>query len=166
MARYTRDSLFDEVFPGLLERLRALGGHDLEPTTCATPNGRFDGNAKLTTAEMAVRHDGIVCADGRKCVVQIVVRAKLIKWVWVPQMVSYHCGPNAAEMDEVHFRIDSSLVQPFHVHIRGHGTKPEKGGHIHPGKVEPRPTLDPYTFMDLVEQFIKTNVIPLKVIRP
>lgn len=161
----SRDSLFETVFPGLLDRLRRLGGQELAPTLHDPPTARYGRAGELTTAQMAVRRV-IPSASGRTLVVQIAVRAKLIAGAWVPQMVSYHCGPDPAAMDEVYFRIDSSTYEGFHCHIRGEGPKPEKGGHISPRRVEPSPTLDPFDFMRLVEGFIATNVVPLKVARP
>jgi len=59
-------------------------------------------------------------------------------------------------MDEVYFRIDANKSEGFHCHIRGYGSKPEKGGHIPFQDVIPRPTVSPFDFLNLVEQFVTT----------
>lgn len=161
----SRDSLFEAAFPGLLARLRALGGHELAPTLCLAPSFKCDRNDELVMVEVGARHE-VPYGKGRTCVVQVALRAKLVHKTWEPQMVSYHCGPNAAAMDEVHFRIDSNALEGFHCHIFGQGPKPTKGGHIHVRRVEPRPSLDPFEFMKLVEAFVATGAVPLKVVRP
>lgn len=161
----SRDSLFEAAFPGLLDRVRGLGGHELEPTLCHAPAFKCDRNDQLTMVAVGVRCE-VPYGQGRRCVVQIAVRAKRIDWAWIPEMVSYHCGPNPAAMDEVHFRIDSNAHEGFHCHIVGQGPNPAKGGHIPVRRVEPSPSKDPFVFMALVEMFIATGVVPLKVARP
>jgi hypothetical protein len=99
--------------------------------------------------------------------IQIALRMRLESGAWVNRYGSLHCGPDPHDMTLVYFRIDNEgrPAEPLskHCHVKGHGPKPEKGGHNPFEKVLPRPTMDPNDFMTLVETFLATDEIPLKV---
>lgn len=163
MARWTHRTLFELVFPGLIDRVDALPGDYIEPTIFAAPQYQLDSDGVPRVASFALRKH---CEP--RLVVQIAARQRRTSGFWRPEYGSYHCGPDPLGMDEVFFRIDFNKAEPNHCHIRGHGLKPEKGGHIEWRRVEPPPRKDPHTFMDLVELYVNScdRDIPLKVVRP
>jgi hypothetical protein len=160
--------LFDQLYPGFMRRVLAYiaetSGEFLEPTLCHPPEARYDGDNQLQRVQMAIR-----IRMGERTVLQVACRARREGSFWRLTYRSFHFGPSSSEMDLVYFRIDDSQTEPFHAHVKGFGPKPEKGGHIPIGEVEPPPGfpplahVDPISFLDLVDWCRAHKRIPLTV---
>lgn len=157
----THRQLFAEVCPGLIDRLDQLPGQYMDPDRNVMPTFGYDTNEILQRASMGVRK--LLNAGPVLQILMSVRRRSPLHWN--PSYVSFHLGPDVNDMTEVYFRIDLD-PSGFHCHIRGEGLKPNKGGHINCLSVEPRPTLCPFDFLDLVDSFLSSGTLPLKRVRP
>ena len=70
---------------------------------------------------------------------------------------AHHCGPEPLDSEVTHFRIDFDRFHEYHVHLRGF-----EDDHFDVSLIEPNVRdNDPFHFLDLVERFRRTGVIPL-----
>ena len=163
MGKPTAIELLDIAYQGIRSRLSGYGGIFIEPDRNVEPKTSYDSNSQLVGLAAGVR---TVLPDGK--VIQILTRNRKDGPIWRSAgFYEYHIGPSKADMTDVYFRID--LHPPgLHCHIRGEGKLGSKsGGHLTAREVVPDiRTVDALRFLDYVDDFLKTGIIPFRKFGP
>ena len=158
MGRPSAIELLDIVCPGVRARLEAYGGEFIDATIHVPPSVAYDANGQLFKISVGVR---LVLPDEK--VIQIITRNTKDGPIWRNSgYYSFHCGPSKGDPTEVFFRIDRNRDHGLHCHILGQGRPGAKtGGHLSPREVRPDIiAVDVLRFLDYVDEFLRTGVIP------
>lgn len=153
-------AFFDRIFPGFTARLeRIAGGYRPAPPYRVVPPARDRPQViQLWLHYLAKARRGI------HITIRIIAERHPDEWKIVEHC--YHFGPNPmSDSDDdstTYFRVCRNDSWPYHFHQRGLERAYDKG-HIPAESAEPPLLTDPHWFLGLVETFIETNAIPIKV---
>jgi hypothetical protein len=140
--------LFEEFFPGLVERLERLGGSFLPLQRAPSLKYVRAEDKRVLGMSIAFRvRDPALCVA-----ISLTLEATPTSRTVVQH--SYHLGPHLT--GEYILRLCENSVQGHHFHLRGW----EGGygdGHVPASKADPPLSKDPRKFLDEVEHYIQTK---------
>lgn len=145
---------FDQIFPGLLDRVEAMGGDFINdivrPVSTFTP---------LRAMRFQSFHVSFAFKfTGDNSLLRMEIRAKELGESYDITKFSYHYGPDTMDTSDKHFRIDYSYkTDPLHIHIRNYKE------HIEPQQCSlDIKTIDADKFLEIVKEFRNTGIPPFR----
>lgn len=98
-------------------------------------------------------------------IIRIAIRAEKNSFTYTFRHYNFLFGPDSSDITIPYFRFDFHPPMPHypHCHLKGYGKDQEKGtDHLTSKQVEPWVGSDVYKFLDNVEEFRRTKIIPIK----
>jgi hypothetical protein len=152
-------ALFDRIFPGFTVRLERIDGmyRPSDPYRHVKASQVHPEGIHLSLRYLAKARRGVDIK------VRLFAEKHPDEWKIVENC--YHFGPDplsSSDEANTHLRICRNGKWPHHFHLRGL-ERAYNGGHIPLQNANPPLKIDPFSFLELVEQFIETNKIPIGV---